>query len=391
MSPRGAALALERFTATPITADVVLLEVAGGLTGLPARAGRPRLLAETPEGRREHAPLDLELAEGRLRAAFAVSSDALHGEFALAAGGLLLELPAPDPAASFERTTALARELNALRHETAELRARVAALAREADLAREAAEARALAAAAAGEERTATSEAAATARAQAAEQAAQERAARAASDAEERVAAAVREAEERVAAAERVAEERVAAAERVVEERVAAAERAAAARALAAERDGHRPLEAAGPRPRAVATSLASAPAPAAGREPREPGARAVPGEAPTASPWGPPAEPEEATSVAAAARGAEEELAPGAAGEEAAPADASDGAPRVAPPDGGPIVLRRAPPRPRGAPLPAREPPRAQAVRPSTRTLAVAAVALAALLVLVTLLGVVL
>ena len=201
MSPRGATFELERFSLTPVTVDVVLVEIAGRLARAPARSRPPRLLVESESGtRREHAPVASRLEAGELLASFNVpAADAAGGEFALAVGGLLLDLPPPDPVAGADRTVSLARELNVLRQEMTALRQE------------------------AGDIRTAADE----------RQAEDERARR---DAAEREADALRAAEARAEEAERLAGERAALAEQAAAERVAEAERVAAERIAEAER-----------------------------------------------------------------------------------------------------------------------------------------------------------
>ena len=195
MSPRGVTFELERFSVSPITADVILLEVEGRLAGAPARSAAPRLLVERAGGgRREHAPVEAIAQDGLLRAGFAVpAGDVETAALALAVGGLLLDLPAPDVADTADRTVALSREVNRLRHELTELR-------------REAAAGRAAVAGHAAElERIKRSGV-------------------------EHEAAADRGAAERVAEAERTANQRVAEAERAASERQAGLARAAAKR-----------------------------------------------------------------------------------------------------------------------------------------------------------------
>lgn len=128
MSPRGVTFELERFSASPVTADVVLLELEGRLAGAPARAAT-RLLVEPAIGaRREHAPVGAVMLDGLLRASFAVPAADVEGSaLALAVGGRLLELPAPDPVSAADRTVVLAREVNALRHELTVMLEEVAA------------------------------------------------------------------------------------------------------------------------------------------------------------------------------------------------------------------------------------------------------------------------
>ncbi len=206
MSPRGASFELERFALAPITDGVVLLEVDGRLSGAPARARPPRLLVETVDGdRREHAPVEAVVEDGALRASFAVAAgDAATATLALTVGGLLLELPDPDAVGGADRTVALARQVNGLRRELAELRAEVVAAREQAG--GHAAELERLAAA--GEERHAAAERAAAERVGTAERVAAERLAEAEADAEARIAAAD------AAAADRLARDREAASSR---------------------------------------------------------------------------------------------------------------------------------------------------------------------------------
>ena len=206
MSPRGATFELERFSLTPVTADVVLVEVAGRLARAPARSRPPRLLVESESGtRKEHEPVAARLEAGELLASFNVpAADAAGGEFALAVGGLLLDLPAPDPVPGADRTVSLARELNVLRQEMTTLRRETADIRTVADE-RQAEDERARRDAA---EREADALRAAEARAEGAERLAGERAALAEQAAAERVAEAERVATERIAEAERVGEER---------------------------------------------------------------------------------------------------------------------------------------------------------------------------------------
>ncbi len=129
MSPVPASFELERFSVTPVSDETVLLEVGGLLQDVPPRSAPPRLLVEgTRRARREHNALDHEVDGERLRASFVVSAaDAETAGFALAVGGLLLDLPAPDPTPGSDRTVALARELNGARRELTRLRARIEA------------------------------------------------------------------------------------------------------------------------------------------------------------------------------------------------------------------------------------------------------------------------
>jgi hypothetical protein len=128
VSPRGVTFELERFSVSPVTAEVVLLEVEGRLAGASPRAPSPRLLVEPATGaRREHTPVDASLRDRLLRVSFAVPArDAAAPGLALAVGGLLLDLPAPDPMTAADRTVALSREVNVLRHELTALHAELA-------------------------------------------------------------------------------------------------------------------------------------------------------------------------------------------------------------------------------------------------------------------------
>ena len=236
MSPRGAAFELERFGLTPVTADVVLLEVEGRLRGGPARHRPPRLLVEPPYGpQREHAPVASTLQEEVVRVSFAVpTAEAQEAALALAVGGLLLDLPAPDPVGDVERVVALAREVNGLRHELTGLREARRAEQEGVATEREAAEVR-----------QAAVEAEAARRAADAERTAAERAAAAEQDAAARVADVERAAAARVAETEAASGEREAELERAGAEREAGLSRAAAEREaglehLIAERERER-------------------------------------------------------------------------------------------------------------------------------------------------------
>lgn len=211
MSPVPASFELERFALTPVTDDTVLLEVGGVLLDVPPRSAPPRLLVEgRRRARREHNALESEVDGERLRASFVVPAvDAQTAGFALAVGGLLLELPAPDPTPGSDRTVALARELNGARRELTRMRARI-----EADTGVAGGHAAELAAA---REEAATRE-------QEAGAAAEARAAAAEQDAEARVAAAVEDAEARVSAANQDAAELVERARADAEERSGSAE-----------------------------------------------------------------------------------------------------------------------------------------------------------------------
>lgn len=135
MSPQPASFALERFAVTPVTADTVLLELQGVLDGAPPRSVPQLLVEDALRTRREHAPIEPLPAEPRLRATFAVpATDIETATFSLVVGGLLLELPSPDPTPGADRTVTLARELNGARRGLAQAR-HVVAQARERDAA----------------------------------------------------------------------------------------------------------------------------------------------------------------------------------------------------------------------------------------------------------------
>jgi hypothetical protein len=132
----GPSLEVLRFAATPVSADVVLLELEGRFTAVTRRRlGVPRLVADGDDGPRELTPA--AAAEARAepdgspwRAVYAVGFDlAERGRFSLAVGHeLLLDLPSPDTAdASRDREVRLARESNALRRTADEARAAAAA------------------------------------------------------------------------------------------------------------------------------------------------------------------------------------------------------------------------------------------------------------------------
>ncbi|MCW3011183.1 MAG: hypothetical protein JWO90_1587, partial [Solirubrobacterales bacterium] len=123
MSPRGAAFELVRFTRTPVTEVVALVELEGRLARRTVRTSAPRLLVELEDGpRRELKPVAASTDDGILRASFTVPADDLDdATLALAFGGLLLDLPAPDPVPDADRIVGLTRELNALRRERAGL------------------------------------------------------------------------------------------------------------------------------------------------------------------------------------------------------------------------------------------------------------------------------
>ncbi len=239
-----------RFDAVSADAGVAVLLLAGRfVSGSPG--GVPRLLVEQAGRAREVAPVQLDAADGDLRAAFAVPADAL-GEggaaFSLVVGrGPLIALPAPTAPEGPEADAyvRLARVANELRRRLAAAESRAAQAedrAEEGEAAvREAAErvARAEAAAQAAEreadeaaERIVRAEAAAAAAAREADERAvraEAAAVDAAREADERAdraeAAAAAEVVEAVERAER-AEEAAAAADRDADEAAARAERA---------------------------------------------------------------------------------------------------------------------------------------------------------------------
>lgn len=385
MSPRGATFELERFAVSPITADVVLLEIEGRLAGAPGRSAAPRLLVERAGGARpEHVPVEATADDGLLRASFAVpAGDVEAARLALAVGGLLLDLPAPDIAEGRERTAALAGEVGLLRRELTELRREVAA-GRDASAGH-----------AAERERT--------------ERAAAEHEAAADRAAADRVAEVEHAAAERVAEAERVATDQVAAAERAASE-LARREQAARAelealRAALAQRGADPTESAPGPRTRA-----APVPEEIAGRSVTIAGAPAgvqttTEAEGPTVAPG--PGDDPTAPHPLPAPETEEHPVADDAAEPLPAAITAAGRAPRqdateaVAPPEEtGPIPLRRvrrvvtAPEEAARAVGPAAGLPAAPDAEPglpsgpSTRTVALATLAVAALLVLVAILG---
>ncbi len=128
MSPVGTKLAFEvrRFTASPGSPDVAVLELEGTFRAPSRRRlGAPRILAENAEERIEIGAADGGDAtadpEGATwRASFAIPLRLLAGaEFALAVGRELLDLPLPDrdagPDGATDLHVRLAREANALR------------------------------------------------------------------------------------------------------------------------------------------------------------------------------------------------------------------------------------------------------------------------------------
>ena len=123
MSTRPPSFELLRFEAGALGASVVLLDVEGHAPRAPDPA-RLRLVVERPGARRlELRAAAFEQRPDGLSASFAAPLDVLDGaSFALATGGLLLDLPAPDVPPGVDRTVVLARELNALRHAHAALK-----------------------------------------------------------------------------------------------------------------------------------------------------------------------------------------------------------------------------------------------------------------------------
>jgi len=131
---------LLRFTATPVTAELALLEVEGRFAGQRGRFGRrPLLVVETGAGEpRELAPVrdaaDDECWTGTFVAPIGAAGG---GSFALAVRGTLLDLPAPDLLGNGDRLAALAREANLLRREIETLEAERDAAAAQARAVRE--------------------------------------------------------------------------------------------------------------------------------------------------------------------------------------------------------------------------------------------------------------
>ncbi len=144
MSPAKLAFEVLRFTASPGSPDVAVLELEGRFHA-PARRrlGPPRLLAENADER-----IEIGAAEGgeatadpegaRWRASFAIPLRLLAGaEYALAVGRELLDLPAPDrdegANGASDLHVRLAREANALRALADEAREAAAAALGRAD------------------------------------------------------------------------------------------------------------------------------------------------------------------------------------------------------------------------------------------------------------------
>ncbi|HSD80210.1 MAG TPA: hypothetical protein VLB47_06095, partial [Solirubrobacteraceae bacterium] len=110
------AFELLRFAAVAAGAGAVLLELEGRWpAGGPGR-GRARLLVETARGPGE-LPAVADGEEGGVwRASFAAPAEAVAGPLAVAAGALVVELPAPDPGDdATDRLARVARDANRLR------------------------------------------------------------------------------------------------------------------------------------------------------------------------------------------------------------------------------------------------------------------------------------
>ena len=144
MSPAKLAFEVLRFTASPGSPDVAVLELEGRFHApVRRRLGPPRLLAENADER-----IEIGAAEGgdatadpegaRWRASFAIPLRLLAGaEYALAVGRELLDLPAPDRDEGVNGANdlhvRLAREANALRALADEAREAAAAALGRAD------------------------------------------------------------------------------------------------------------------------------------------------------------------------------------------------------------------------------------------------------------------
>ncbi|MDX6717013.1 MAG: hypothetical protein QOH30_3571 [Baekduia sp.] len=127
---------LLRFTASPVSADVGVLELDGRFPQSARFTRQPVLVIEARDvPRLELAPLRADRDGERWSAVYAVPLGALDGgTFALGLRGKLLDLPAPDPADEADRLAQVAREVNGLRRGleaaedvAAEARAEVAA------------------------------------------------------------------------------------------------------------------------------------------------------------------------------------------------------------------------------------------------------------------------
>jgi hypothetical protein len=110
------AFELLRFTAAAAGLDAVLLELEGRWPGGAPAPGRARLIVETERGPREVAPAADREDEGVWRATFAAPFEAIAARLAVAARGLVVDLPEPDSDDdTTERLARLAREGNGLR------------------------------------------------------------------------------------------------------------------------------------------------------------------------------------------------------------------------------------------------------------------------------------
>jgi hypothetical protein len=110
---------LRRFSAAPVSADLAVVELEGTFGGTRGRFTRqPVLVVEEPGGgpRAELTPVRVRHDDDRWYGVYAAPLRALDGgTFALGAGGVLHELPAPDATDDGDRLAAVAREANRLR------------------------------------------------------------------------------------------------------------------------------------------------------------------------------------------------------------------------------------------------------------------------------------
>jgi hypothetical protein len=107
---------LLRFSAVAAGTDALLLELEGRWSGDTPARGRARLLVEGARGPFELAPVAGGEEAGAWRASFALPADAIGAPLAIAAHGLVVDLPAPDPTDdATERLARVAREANAVR------------------------------------------------------------------------------------------------------------------------------------------------------------------------------------------------------------------------------------------------------------------------------------
>jgi hypothetical protein len=107
---------LLRFTASPVSVDLAVVELDGRFAQRGRFARQPVLVVEDGEQRVELAPVRAHFDGDRWRSVYAVPLGALDGgRFALGLRGTLLDLPTPDPADDADRFAALAREANRLR------------------------------------------------------------------------------------------------------------------------------------------------------------------------------------------------------------------------------------------------------------------------------------